>query len=70
MSVNEKKNWFKLRFKILYTSKKIKFEEICSKFEVLAGQLMHHKPQKDMTKKSQNAKLVAAALEYRKKINL
>ena len=46
---------------------KIKLEEVCSEFEVLAEQLEHHKALSELSKKTLNAKLVSAALEYKDK---
>ena len=45
--LTKKKTDLNFGLKFCIPVRKIKFEEICSKFEVLAGQLMHHKPQKD-----------------------
>ena len=43
----------------------IKIEEVCSEFEVLAGQLQNHKPGSEPEKKTLNAKLVSVAFNFK-----
>ena len=64
---DKEKTVLNLGLKFCIPNKKLKFEDICSEFEVLAGQLNHHKPLNDLTKKTLNAKLVAIALNYKDK---
>ena len=43
-----------------------KFEEVCSEFEVFAGQLEHQNALNELSKKTVS-KLVSVALEYKEK---
>ena len=67
---NDEKSALHLGLKFCIPWKKIKLEEVCSEFEVLAGQLEHHKALNDLSKKTLNAKLVSIALEYKDKNNI
>ena len=67
---SDKKSALHLGLKFCIPWKTIKLKEICSDFEVLAGQLEHHKALNELSKKTLNVKLVSAALEYKDKNNI
>ena len=67
---SDEKSALHLELKFCIPWKTIKLEEVSSEFEVLAGQLDHHKALNKLSKKTLNAKLVSAALEYKYKNNI